>query len=73
MTTTQKKLIISLFMMTIIMALPMLAMADPEGGGELDTPIDGGLSLLVVAGVGYGAKKIKERKKLLFGRDVDAN
>jgi len=50
------------------MALPMLAMADdggtPDGGGELDTPIDGGLSLLVAAGVGYGAKKMKERKAL---------
>lgn len=28
-----------------------------------DVPIDGGLSLLVAAGVGYGAKKIKEKRK----------
>ena len=36
---------------------------DP-GGTDPDaaTPIDGGLSLLVAAGVGYGAKKMKERK-----------
>jgi hypothetical protein len=27
-------------------------------------PIDGGLSLLVAAGVGYGAKKLKERKNI---------
>jgi hypothetical protein len=25
-------------------------------------PIDGGLSLLIAAGVGYGAKKIKEKR-----------
>jgi hypothetical protein len=28
-----------------------------------DVPVDGGLSLLVAAGVGYGAKKLKNRKK----------
>jgi hypothetical protein len=28
-----------------------------------DVPIDGGLSLLVAAGVGYGAKKIREKRK----------
>jgi uncharacterized integral membrane protein len=32
-------------------------------GGENDAPIDGGLSLLVAAGVGYGAKKLKEKRK----------
>lgn len=26
-------------------------------------PIDAGLSLLVIAGLGYGAKKMKERKE----------
>jgi len=36
-----------------------------NGGGDGDpdnVPIDGGISLLVAAGVGYGAKKMKERK-----------
>jgi hypothetical protein len=28
-----------------------------------DVPVDGGLSLLAAAGVGYGAKKIRERRK----------
>ncbi|MEI2708389.1 MAG: hypothetical protein V9E96_05130 [Chitinophagaceae bacterium] len=27
-----------------------------------DVPIDGGLSLLIAVGVGYGAKKIKEKR-----------
>jgi len=26
-------------------------------------PIDGGISLIIAAGVGYGAKKLKERKQ----------
>ena len=28
-----------------------------------DVPLDGGLSLLAIAGVGYGAKKIAEKRK----------
>lgn len=46
-----------------IMALPVLVMAQPEGlPGDPDVPLDGGLSLLVAAGVGYGARKMKQRK-----------
>lgn len=68
MTKRQQKQIISFILVLVVMILPMLAMAQsdggtPDGGGELDTPIDGGLSLLVAAGVGYGAKKMKERKE----------
>lgn len=33
----------------------------PGGGVQLDVPLDGGLSLLVAAGVWYGIKK-KEKK-----------
>ncbi|MEO5893060.1 MAG: hypothetical protein ABIQ31_22610 [Ferruginibacter sp.] len=34
--------------------------------GDPDAPIDGGVSLLVAVGVGYGVKKIRdERKKSL--------
>jgi hypothetical protein len=42
----------------------MLLLAQPTFGDDVnDAPIDGGLSLLVAAGVGYGAKKIKEKRK----------
>ncbi len=34
-----------------------------DAGGDVDLPIDGGLSLLVAAGVGYGAKKLKDSRK----------
>lgn len=48
--------------MLIILLSPALAMADPDGIGETDAPVDGGLSLLVAAGVGYGAKKLKAKR-----------
>lgn len=38
---------------------------DPGAEPDADVPLDGGLSLLVAAGVGYGAKKMKERKRIL--------
>jgi hypothetical protein len=35
----------------------------PDPGGDPDVPIDGGLSLLVAAGVGYVAKKGYDKRK----------
>lgn len=65
MTTQHKKTLASILTLCIIMVLPMLATAQIEGTpGVPDAPIDGGLSLLVAAGVGYGAKKLKERRNL---------
>ena len=60
-----KKITIILFTMFIAMALPMVVSAQIDGvpGENVDAPIDGGLSLLVAAGVGYGAKKLKEKRK----------
>ena len=49
----------------ITLFLPMLSIA--QGGGlpaaPADVPIDGGLSLLLAAGVGYGVKKIRDERK----------
>ncbi len=37
---------------------PYLSYGQPDPGGDPDAvPIDGGVSLLIAAGVGYGAKK----------------
>ncbi len=48
----------------IIMFLPTLVHAQPGFGDDVsDVPVDGGLSLLVAAGVGYGAKKIRDKRK----------
>ena len=53
----------------IMMMIAVAAQAQPGGGGggfgddPIDVPVDGGLSILAVAGIGYGIKKLKERNK----------
>ena len=42
----------------LILALPVIAQPTPPS----DAPIDGGLSLLIAGGVGYGVKKIKQKR-----------
>ena len=46
--------------LAVVCFLPSLAHAQ---GPDPDAPIDGGLSLLLAAGVGYGVKKIKDSRK----------
>ncbi len=36
----------------------------PTPGAQADVPVDGGASLLLAAGVGYGIKRIRNRKKM---------
>lgn len=57
-----------LFLLVILLAfvmLPMLSIAQPvEPPVEpVDAPIDGGLSILLAAGVGYGVKKMRDARK----------
>jgi hypothetical protein len=48
----------------ILFLLPAIVHAQPGFTDDVgDVPVDGGLSLLAAAGVGYGAKKIRERRK----------
>ncbi len=58
-----KKIInIQTLIILAILVLPTLAHANAGYVDDtLDTPIDGGLSLLVAAGVGYGAKKLRKK------------
>ncbi len=53
----------SILLLFVLFLLPTLSIAQ-DGFGEVieDVPIDGGLSLLVAAGVGYGAKKLREKR-----------
>ena len=44
----------------VICLIPSLAHAQ---GPDPDAPIDGGLSLLLAAGVGYGVKKVRDSRK----------
>jgi hypothetical protein len=55
---------ITTVLLLISFLVPALVHAQPGFTDDTsDVPIDGGLSLLVAAGVGYGAKKIQERRK----------
>lgn len=68
--TKKLRLILIIGMITVpafLMAQPGLdTLTNPgEGGGgdTTDAPFDGGVSLLVAAGVAYGLKKVHEKKK----------
>jgi hypothetical protein len=52
---------ISRTIILIAIASAKAQITDP--GIDPDVPIDGGLSLLLAAGVGYGTKKLRERRK----------
>ena len=64
-----KRLPIFIFFVLCMLFIPVasFAVADPCTDPFLEQcPIDGGLSLLIAAGIGLGAKKaFKERKKAL--------
>ena len=57
-----KKWINPLVMIAALVCVPSLLFAGPGDPGCPDCPIDGGLSLLLAAGVGYGVKKYRQRK-----------
>jgi hypothetical protein len=68
------KLKIATFQLIILVCLflmPSLLHAQPGFGDDINdtAPIDGGLSLLVAAGVGYGARKVKENRKKKLGSE----
>jgi hypothetical protein len=68
MQALQKKFIqhsnIKVLLLLLIVLLPTTTIwSQPSFEDEvMDTPIDGGLSLLVAAGVGYGAKQLRKQK-----------
>jgi hypothetical protein len=59
-----KQRILQILAVVVILSMPMLSQAQPGFGDDVsDVPVDGGISLLVAAGIGYGAKKIREKRK----------
>jgi len=60
----QALLLSVLFILFAFMPSIINAQTTPgDPGGDVDAPIDGGLSLLVAAGIGYGVKKVRDNKK----------
>jgi hypothetical protein len=62
--------IASILTAVILVASPMLALAGgpgfsggvDDGGNTCSVPLDGGLSMLVAAGIGYSARKLAKKK-----------
>jgi hypothetical protein len=58
------KNLINFILLFILFLLPAFLHAQPNFGDNVDdVPLDGGLSLLVAAGVGYGVKKLRGKKE----------
>ena len=54
----------ALSIVCFLMYVPSVLAQGPDNpGGDPDIPIDGGLSLLIAAGVAYGAKKAYDKRK----------
>lgn len=68
----RNRIIYSLLIMICCIAFPFVTWA--QGGGPpdpQDIPIDGGLSLLLAAGAGYGIKKYRDAKKKHSGEEQE--
>jgi hypothetical protein len=50
----------------LVLFIPALSHADPlvpeDPGSDPDVPIDGGLSVLLAAGVGYGVRELRKKR-----------
>ena len=61
-------------LMIVLICLPSLVHAQGGPGGDPDTlPVDGGISILAVAGVAYSVKKIKEYRKKKNGQQGESS
>lgn len=63
-----KSLFTRVLFLSISFCLPLLLVAqglpdDPGVDPDLNVPFDGGLSLLIGAGIAYGAKKAHDKRK----------
>jgi len=56
-----------LFMLIVLLLVPaaylLASPSAPGNNSDAGAPIDGGISLLVAAGIGYGVKKVRETRK----------
>ena len=50
-------------LLLLCLCISSIAMAQPDPGGDVDVPIDGGLTLLIAAGAGYSVKQLRKKKK----------
>ena len=59
----QSQLIKILFLLLVFITIHSIgAYAQTSPGGDPDVPIDGGISVLLAAGVGYGIKELRKKR-----------
>lgn len=61
-----RKKILTLCLITALFSVPMISFAQIDPGCDPDDPacpIDGGIGLLIAAGIGLGAKKAYQQQK----------
>ncbi len=58
-----KLVLLTSLLVIVFNIVPKFANAQIDPGEDPDAPIDGGISLLVAAGVGYGVKKARDSRK----------
>lgn len=66
----RKIIIMRMVVACFVVLMPLLSHAQPGfGDDETDVPLDGGLSLVVAAGVGYGLHKMRKHRKEQQGKE----
>jgi hypothetical protein len=66
--TSLLSLAILLCPMIMLAAGPGFGGAVDDGGNACTVPLDGGLSILIAGGIGYGAKILKKNNKTAKGK-----
>lgn len=59
----KKRVLYPIIAIVLTLSFPILVHAQGDLPPVNDVPIDGGLSLLIAAGVGYGIKKVRDGRK----------
>lgn len=47
----------------LVLSMPVFAQGEFDVDPDITIPVDGGLTLLAIAGIGYGAKKVHDARK----------
>jgi len=59
-----KQQLLNIAFILLIVLIPTVIFAQPGFSDDVDdVPVDGGISLLVAAGIGYGAKKMRDKRQ----------